>query len=417
MPVDFDKLPPEEPEPDKPPSRLVWTIVFFVIVLAGVFAVLLLWPKGEPTRSLWFWVCVTVYPVGVGAFVVLRRYSVFEGRRLDAIAWNEAREKFVNGVFEEASRPLALVAATYRFASDAKDDAFDKLMAGSIKLEPRSALKPDAPPVRARWFEQPDADEDGTRFKSDDERRRHVREWVFGALIDDVADAVRTLPSDLKLAIQLVLPGIANVDEALASWDKQWARSKLRPQKAEVLPAPPDLMALDAWLDQVNQQREQEARLFVFVQLNAVLQALPPDGSAEAGVALLVVPESVQRRFKIEPTARLHRPNETDEGAVDVALTCALRWGRVEPAAVGRVWQSALDSAAANAAAAATVKVGIAAKPANIDYMVGQPDEVGSWLGVACAAKAAAQDGSAQLVVTASRKGPCFSVLRGIDTQ
>ncbi|WP_227791527.1 hypothetical protein [Burkholderia sp. BE17] len=138
MAVNFENLPPEEPEPDEPPSRFVWTIVFFVIVLAGVFAVLLLWPKDEPTQSLWFWICVTVYPVGVAAFVVLRRYSVFEGRRLDAIAWNEAREKYVTGVFEQASRPLVLLAAAYRFASDAKEDAFDKLLGGSIKLEPRT---------------------------------------------------------------------------------------------------------------------------------------------------------------------------------------------------------------------------------------------------------------------------------------
>ena len=155
MPIDFDKLPPEKPVPDRPPSRLVWTIVFFVIVLAGIFAVLLLWPKGESTQSLWFRICITVYPVGVATIVVLRRYSVFEGRRLDAIAWNEAREKYLNRVFEGASHPLALVAAAYRFTSDAKDDGFDKLLGGSIKLEPRIALKHDAPPVNARWFDQP----------------------------------------------------------------------------------------------------------------------------------------------------------------------------------------------------------------------------------------------------------------------
>lgn len=417
MAVDFEKFPPEEPIPDKPPSRFVWTILFLVIVLAGVFVVLLFWPRGESTRTLWFWICVTVYPVGVAAFVVLRRYSVYEGRRLDAIEWNAAREKHVNSVFEQASRPLALVAAAYRFASDAKEESFDKLLDGSIKLEPRTAPKPDTPPVNARWFEKPDADENGTRFKNDDQRRRYVREWVFGSLIDDVTEAVRILPSDLKLAIQLVLPDTVNTDEALASWDKQWAKSDLRPVKAEILLDPPDLMTLDAWLDRINQKRDQEARLLVFVRLNSILQALPPEGSAEAGVALLVAPESVQREFKIQPIAWLHRPNETDTCPVDVALARALRWGRVEAAAVNRIWQSGLDSVTANKASTAVVKAGIAAKPANIDYMVGHASEVASWLGVTCAAKAAAQDGSPQLVVAASKKGPCFTVLRNIDTQ
>jgi len=54
-------------------------------VIVGAFVVLFVWPKGEPTQTPWFWTCVTVYPYGVAAFVVLRRYSFYEGRRLDAI--------------------------------------------------------------------------------------------------------------------------------------------------------------------------------------------------------------------------------------------------------------------------------------------------------------------------------------------
>ncbi|MBR8234847.1 hypothetical protein K6W26_22265 [Burkholderia sp. AU42008] len=411
MPVDFDKLPPEEPVPDRPPSRFVWTIVFFVIVLACIFAVLLLWPKGEPTQSLWFWICITVYPVGIAAFVVLRRYSVFEGRRLDAIAWNDAREKYLSRVFEVASQPLVLVAAAYRFASDTEDDAFNKLLDGSIKLEPRIALKHDAP-VNARWFDQPNTDEDGNRFNSDDERQRHVREWVFGELIGDVADAIRALPSELKVAIQLVLPDVANPGEALASWDRQWMKSKLQLHKVEVLPEPLDLMALDAWLDRINQKRDQQARLLVFVRLNSVLQALPSDGSAEAGVALLVMPEPMQHRFKTDSIARLHRPNDTNGCPVDIALARALRWGRMEPSAVSRIWQCALDPAVKNAVTAAVVKAGITGTATNIDYIVGHASEVASWLGIACAARAIARDGTPQLLVTAGKSGTCFSVLR-----
>ncbi|MBR8305712.1 hypothetical protein KDX25_04750 [Burkholderia cenocepacia] len=417
MPVDFSKLPPEELEPDKPPSRIVWTVVFFAIVLAAVVAVLLFWPKGESIRSRWFWICVTVYPVGVATFVVLRRYSVYEGLRLDAIEWKKAREKYINDVFEQASRPLAVVAATYRFASDSKEDSFDKLLDGSIKLEPRAAPKPDTPAANARWFERPEVDEGGDRIRHDDTRRHQLLEWVFGALIADIAEAVRALPPDLKMAIQLALPETVNADEALASWNKQWAKSDLRSLKAEILPEPLDLMVLDAWLDRINQKRDHEARLLVFVRLTSILQALPAEGSAEAGVALLVAPEPVQRKFKVRPIAWLHRPNEIDTCPVDVALARALRWGRVESAAVSRIWQSGLDLAAVNGASAAVVKAGIAAKPANIDYMVGHAGEVASWLGVTCAAKAAAQEGSVQLVVTASKKGPCFTVLRNIDPQ
>lgn len=176
-------------------------------------------------------------------------------------------------------------------------------------------------------------------------------------------------------------------------------------------------MALDTWLDRINQQQDQQARLLVFVRLNPVLQALPPDGSAETGVALLVVPEAVLHRVDVKPIARVHRPNGTDDCPVDVALARALRWGRVEPAAVSRMWQSGLDSNAANETTAAAVKAGVAAKSANLDYMVGHAGEIASWLGLACAAKAVVQDGLPQLVVTACKTGPCFSVLRNSDAR
>ncbi|MBG0881265.1 hypothetical protein H0X90_31145 [Burkholderia sp. 9775_39] len=415
MPVDFRALPPEEPEPHNPPSGLIWIFVFFVIAILCAFVILLLWPQGEATRSILFWMSITLYPTSVAAFFVLRRYSVFESRRLDAIAWNNAREKFVSDVFAEASRPLVLIAATYRFASDPNDDMFEKLWEGSTILEARSAPMPDAPPVRARWFDEPPGADGKRRFETDSERQQCIREWVFRALIADIADSVRSLPSDLELVIQLVLPGAVAEDEALDSWNKQWREAGLSPRTTETLSEAPDLMTFDTWLDQINQHREHKARLLVLLRLNEVIRVLAPNGSAEAGVALLVVPEHVQDRLKIEPVAKLHRPNETEEGAVGVALARALRWGRTDPDDISRIWKYGLELVTDNSVATALVKAGIEAKQMSIDCMVGQSDGVGGWLGVVCAAKAVAQDGAAQLVVAVNSHGPCFAVVRGDD--
>ncbi|KVU93423.1 hypothetical protein WK76_00040 [Burkholderia ubonensis] len=418
MAVDFTRLPPEEPVPDNPPSRLFWTVLFFLIAIVGVFAVLLLWPKGDPTQTPWFWTCVTVYPFGLAAFVVLRRYSVYEGHRLDAIAWNEARKDYVNGVFDGASRPLAVLAATCRFSSDAKDDEFGKLMDGSVKLEPKTPPKPDAPPVHARWFEKPDADENGIRFKHDDERQRSVLEWAFSMVTDTVADAVRSLSTELRLKVQLVLPDIANTDEALAIWNRQWAKSNFRPAQARVLVESPDLMYADVWLDRVNQRLDEEARLIVCVRLNGIHQVLPPDGSAEAVVAMLLAPEAVYRSFKLAPLAMLHRPNGTEDCSIDDALARTLQWGRVQAVEIKRIWQGGLDVSEINAATRAVVKAGIGAKVANIDYMVGHAGSAAPWFAVACAASAAVQDGAPQLVATTTGSAsPCFAVVRNINSR
>lgn len=414
MSVNFDKLPPEEPVPDEPPSRLLWTIVFFVIAIAGVFAVLLLWPKGESMQTPWFWTCVTVYPFGVAAFVVLRRHSVYEGRRLDAIEWNKASADYREEVFEKASIPLAVLAAIYRFSSEEKDDDFGKLMDGSVRLEPQIAPKPDSPSVNARWFEKPDADENKNRFKEDSERQHHVLAWAFATVADGIADAVRTLSPELRLKVQLMLPGTTDTDKALAIWNRQWAKSDFRSAQARVLPETPDLTYADEWLDRLNRSPDKEARLLVGVRLNAIHQALPPDGSAEAVFALLLASEAACQEFNLAPVAMLHRPNGAIDCPIPDALTRALRWGSIERGAVKGIWQSGLAAPAANAASKAVVQAGINAKMASIDYMVGHAGEIAPWLNVVCAAKAAIEDRAPQLVVTTGKTGAYFSVIRNI---
>ncbi|WP_413184883.1 hypothetical protein [Paraburkholderia sacchari] len=413
MAVDFSLLPPEEPVPDNPPSRLFWTVAFFLIATVGVFAVLLLWPKGESTQTLWFWTCLTVYPFGVAAFVVLRRYSVYAGRRLDAIAWNDARKDYVNGVFHQAGRPLAVLAATFRFSFVAKEDDFGKLLDGSVKLEPRLAPKPDAPPVSARWFEVLDID--GIPHKWDLGRQRHVLAWALGTVIDMVGDAVRSLPLELKLKVQLVLPGIENVDDALTVWNRQWALANIRVAQNGVLTEAPDLMYVDTWLERSNEGLDEEARLLVCVKLNAIHGALPPDRSAEAVVAILLTPEAVSRRFNLSPVSMLHRPNGTRDCSIDDALARAMRWGCTQPAEVRRSWLGGVDTANASAITKAVVKAGVDATPENIDYMIGHAGEVAPWLAVACAASAASIDRAPQLVITTDKAGGCFSVLRNFD--
>ena len=198
-------------------------------------------------------------------------------------------------------------------------------------------------------------------------------------------------------------------------WNRQWATLDFRPAQVSVLAGYPDLMYADAWLDRVSKRLDEEARLIVWVRLSAIHQALPPEGSAEAVVAMLLAPETVARRFNLVPIAMLHRPNGTDDCSVNDALTRSLRWGRVETTEIKRIWQGGLDVSNANAATAAVVKLGIGAKAVNVDYMVGHAGAVAPWLVAAYAASAAAQDGASQLVVTSGEAGPCFSVIRNVN--
>jgi hypothetical protein len=412
MPVDFALLPPTQPVPDEPPSRLVWTMVFFVVTTAGIFAVLLLWPKGEPTQTPWFWTCLTVYPLGIATFVVLRRYSVYEGRRLDAIAWNEAREQHVNEVFDRASRPLSALAVSCRFSSDTVDNEIEGVISGSIKLEARVVPAPDSPPVKARWFSHPDSDERGTRHTKDRDRQRDLVTQTFRVLLDDVADVVRGLPDDVNLSVQLSLAGSAIPEDALETWQVMWAERKLRPTRTRVDAESHDLMWLDSWLDRTNERRDQEARLLVFVQAQPVLEQSPPTGSAEAAIAILLAPASLNETLKCTRIAEIHRPMHATQTSIDDALAYALKWGVALPTDVKHIWQNGLEVDAAGAATKAWVKAGIGAKAINLDQVVGHDGKAVPWLALACALKAVVVERAAQLVVTESIDGPQFCVVR-----
>ena len=413
MAVDFSLLPPEEPLPDKPPSRLLWTVIFFVIAIIGVFLVLLLWPKYEPTQTPWFWTCVTVYPSGLAALVVLRRFSVFEGWRLEAIAWNDAREDHESGVFERASRPLAVLAATCRFACEAEEDDFDKLLDQSVTLAPRTALKPDAPPINARWLER--RADDGSEFRSDRQRRYQLLRWAFCTAIRAVAEAVRTLPPELRVKVQLVVPGIESVDEALTIWSREWAKVDLRPTQVGVLVDPPDLMYTDTWLDRVNNNLDGEARLLVCVKLNPVVETLPLDGSSEALAALLIVPWALAQQFRLAPIAMMHRPNGVEDCTIDDALARAFRWGGVGPADIRRSWRGGFEATNRSATTIALVKTGMPAKTLDVDTMIGHAGEIAPWVAIACAATAACRDRAAQLAITTGKSEVCFAIVRNIN--
>ena len=412
MAVNFSLLPPEEPVPVKPPSSFLWIVIFFVIAIVGVFSVLLLWPKDEPTQTPWFWICVTLYPFGFAAFIVLRRYSAYEGWRLNAIAWNDARKDHERDVFELASRPLAVLAATCRFSCEAAEDDFSKLLDESVRLEPRTALKPDAPPINARWFES--RAEDGSEFKDDRERRRKLLTWAFCTATGTVAEAIRSLPLELRLKVQLVIPGLTSGHEALVIWNREWVKADLRPIQVSVLCEPPDLMYADTWLDRVNQKLDGEARLLVCVKLNPVLEALPPDGSSEALAVLLLVPQVLAQKFALASLATMHRPNGVEDCTIHDALSRALRWGGVGPSEIQRSWRGGLDMANRSASAATLVKAGISTKTSDVDAMVGHAGEIAPWVVVACAASAAGRDHAPQLAITTGKSESCFTIVRNV---
>jgi hypothetical protein len=373
-------------------------VVFFVLTLLGIIAVLFLWPNGEPTRSSWFWTCVTVYPLGIATFVVLRRYSVYEDRRLDAIAWNEARDKYVHEVFDAASRPLAVLGSAYRFSTVAEENNGEKLRSGAIVLKTREPLARNAEPLKARWLSPPVMRSDSGNGGDDLTRQSVLVKWIFDDLLDGLADVIRSVPPALTLTVNLAVSGLVPREEVESTWKSAWQSRQFRATALAGESNVSDLMMLDAWLDEAGKSRREGARLLVYVKLNRVLDEVPPVDSSEAGVALLVAPLALATRNGVSPTAHLHRPMQGQASSIDHLLEHALKWAGTEATDVARTWQTGLDITRSGLLKTSLVKAKVESSVGDLDKSIGHAGEVAPWLAVACAVEAVKSEAGAQLI-------------------
>lgn len=400
-----------------PPSRFAWTVVFFVLTLLGILAVLMLWPANEPTHTPRFWICVTVFPAGIAAFVVLRRYSVYEGRRCDAVDWNSARKRYIEEEFERESVPVLVLGSAMRVTASEKADGVEQIVDGALTLDAQASDHEENESVSARWLQPLDA-----RLAADDaERHVLVLEWLYDRLLAELNEPISTLAAELGLSVQLEVSGFMGEVDALALWNDRWGTHGLRAAHSFLAPEMPGPMVLDSWLDVRDGPLEKGALLLISVSLNAMLDGLPPAGAAEAGTGLLMASSSVASRHGLRPVAAIHRPVRSPNDNLDHAMTCALRWGSAGVQSLGSLWMTGLDAATGKPLHAAlshlsadTPRAG-ALPEFDIDRAVGNAGPTAGWLAVACAVQTASEVAAPQLVAQRCSDHTLLSVVRKHD--
>ncbi|MEX3671719.1 hypothetical protein AB3X82_26395 [Paraburkholderia phenoliruptrix] len=400
MALDFNSLPPEEPVPDKPPSPFVWTVVFLVLTLVGVFAVLMLWPAGEPTRTPWFWACVVVFPTGAAAFVVTRPFSAYEGRRLDALAWNAACRQYAGQAFARESIPVLVLGAAIHVTENDDENGGDKIADGTLKLETLASGHDENDSISARWLQPIDA-----RLAADDpERHELVLEWLYDRLLSDFNASIATLPVELPLCVLLDLSEYTGNVDAVELWRVRWDSHKLRTAQASRVQEALDLMTIDSWLDDQNGPLHRHAVLLISITLSKVIDETPWDGSAEAGVGLLLVSSAFAAQFSLQPFAALHRPLQSSNEDLDHALTYALHWGSVEPGAIESLWLTGFDGDSVGSLHSSLSHVHQGKErdeplpEFNLDRTVGHAGPSAGWLATACAVDRVRQSSTPQLI-------------------
>lgn len=400
MAVDFSQLPSEASEHLDPPSRLVWVVAFLLMVLMGTFAVLFFWPKDMPTQTWKFWVTLVLFPVGIPTWIVLRRYSVYAGRQLDADLHNEAVQAFNQRVFEAASVPLALIAAAYRFTAKPDANNAASILQGLVALESQPSIAERGDVLKARWLTIPGMPLAPGRREDDLRRQQQVTTWLFDQLLDDLAAGIRALPARVPLVIQLAIANELTHEENQHLWLSGWRARSLR--HADI--APPeegaaDFMWLDRWMDDVIQGTNRHATLFVAVQLHPLLVNSPPAGAAEAGVALLWLPDALARPGAMRRVADLHRPVRAAIKQPDDALAHALQWGHVSAQSISQGWLTCLDATQASALRTPAHALGLDPHLTDLDQTVGNAGAAAPWLALACAASTLTAEVAEQIVL------------------
>lgn len=402
MALNFDALPEEAQVPNALPSLALWTVVFLILLLVGVFIVLMLWPSGEPTRTPWFWICVTVYPAGIAGFFVSRVFSVYDGQRLDALAWNKARTQFVEAEFARESVPLRILGATFRASEIDDDNRVQSIVDRTVTLDAKPSVHATDASVTARWLEPIDA----CLAADDVERHEQVLNWLYDKLLTDLAVPLRALPAEVKLDVLLDVSGYLGDADFTKLWLARWHHHEMRDAHLHATTEKLELMAVDAWLDAEPNALavDRSVVLLVSISLSEVLKQDPAHGSAECGVGILMTSASVSTRHALSPVASLHRPLRSDCNDLNHALTYALKWGSVAAGSLEVAWLTGFDAQSIGPLHAAIGAIGTHAMPneplpeCDLDSTIGHAGPTAGWLAVACASLGVASSGTPHLI-------------------
>jgi hypothetical protein len=402
MPVDHQQLPGEEPESAAAPSKLVWVSVFVVLLAVGGAATVLLWPKHMPTNDWRFWTALVVLPSALASFIVSRSFSAYEAAKLDVQARNEVASAYNQRVFDAASRPFSILAATYRFSCDRKENSLGGVRDKSMKLVSQAAIARDAPPVHARWLMVPSFELAAGPLTADKKRHIEAAKWLFAELLDELAQAIKALPQRTSLDVHFAMSSLLSTEERDGLWNDKWEKLNLRPADIAINDSNVDLMTLDGWLDRTIETAENKAQLILAIQLTALQSASPSPGSAEAAVALLLLPKVEATRHRLVSEADLHRPVRGRFEQANEALRPALKWAGSEAPDIKGIWQAGFDATQWGHVVSEGCLLGLSNDAIKIDQSIGFAGVAAPWLAVAVAAKSLSDTAPRQIAFAGS---------------
>ncbi|MBB5192803.1 hypothetical protein HNQ50_003557 [Silvimonas terrae] len=159
-------------------------------------------------------------------------------------------------------------------------------------------------------------------------------------------------------------------------------------------------------MESVEDPQQVPVMLICAVQLHRLLNELPPEGSAEAAVMLLLAGTTAVQRFGLRPLGALHRPERRSTDRIPHGLRHALSWSALTGETIVDQWLTGGAESAAQQALLSAYEddpVGVAKTPElagqhDLDRAIGNTGLASEWLTVALAAEHLAVTGTPQLI-------------------
>jgi len=410
MAYDLLRVGPEREVPSLKPAWMRWAVLSVVMVGGGAFHVVRFWPAGEPTGTLWFWSCVVALPFAAWAIAFLIYLGVLQTARQRVIDFNAAREEYLAQVVRDGGVPLHVLASGFVFSTDATENSAHAITQRQRVLEPLPRFEGDSESVPARWIKP-----DGQAWRpgndrADEERHREVLPYVLSTLIDQVASTLHGLPDRTPVKVRLCAATLLGKLEVESCWRRAVASRQLGAlDNTDIGTVAPDIVEVDQWVEGRGIATD-AVTLLCIVQLNAVLNAQPPEGSSEAGVIFLIAPASFATKRRLASQVRLFRPERRSVRDIGQGLRQALLWSGVQNADIADQWLTGRADGALNKALMHHLteqSVGVMetknfAGQHDIDLRIGAAGIASGWLCVSLALEHAVASGKAQLCTVAS---------------
>ncbi|MFP4902265.1 hypothetical protein ACLFKT_24600, partial [Paraburkholderia sp. BR14261] len=378
MPVDFARIPPRVRVPEAPrPSILVWAILLCLMLAAGAFLTVFLWPAGKPMNTVWFWFRAGALPVLIWGLLLACRFAWTYARVNSALATNRTADDIEMQRHDLSSQPLAVLGHAWRFSCSEEENSVEDLVDEKTRLRPAASQVRPNTDVMARWFEIPGKQFYGGNTRTEHARQTEVCEWLLNELMSDVAPQILQLPRRVSMSVDVCVDTVLQPGTWVARL-QSLLKEKFPSLRAEVNPATRELSLFhaDSWHDGI---RPDVVRLLVSVQLRKAASEVLANGVAEAAVMLLVGSPAVAGQMSEKPALRIHRPARgTLEKVADV-LKLAFRWGRTSFDKTGMTWRTGLGKDASRTIRS-SCRFGHRMRPVDVNETVGNAGAARAWL-------------------------------------